>query len=86
MPLIRVGEPFDHPDWIFEVKHDGFLLSRRRHVYRQFPMLQTELAHAVRAMSCVLDGEIVALAPDGRSKFYDSCSGANGRTTSPSMR
>jgi len=34
-------------------------------------MLETEVAHAVRAMSCVLDGEIVALPPDGRSKFYD---------------
>jgi len=20
----RIAEPFDHPDWIFEVKHDGF--------------------------------------------------------------
>jgi len=34
-------------------------------------MLQTEIAHAVRAMDCVLDGEIVVLARDGRSKFYD---------------
>jgi hypothetical protein len=24
MPLIRVLEPFDHPDWLFELKHDGF--------------------------------------------------------------
>jgi ATP-dependent DNA ligase len=35
------------------------------------PMLQIELTHVVRAMSCVLDGEIVALAADGRSKFSD---------------
>jgi len=34
-------------------------------------MLQTEIAHAIRAMDCILDGEIVVLAPDGRSKFYD---------------
>ena len=83
MPLIRVAEPFDHPDWIFELKHDGFralacidryectLLSRRRHVYKQFPLLETELAHAVRADSCIVDGEMVCLAGDGRSKFYD---------------
>src|SRR5437899_1159094 len=83
MPLIRVAEPFDHSDWIFELKHDGFralahvdghrctLVSRRRHVYQQFPQLQEELAHSVRAMSCVLDGEIACLAPDGQSKFYD---------------
>jgi ATP-dependent DNA ligase len=24
MPLIRVGAAFDHSDWIFELKHDGF--------------------------------------------------------------
>jgi hypothetical protein len=24
MPLLRLPEPFDHPDWLFEVKHDGF--------------------------------------------------------------
>jgi bifunctional non-homologous end joining protein LigD len=24
MPLRRVREPFDHRDWIFELKYDGF--------------------------------------------------------------
>jgi ATP-dependent DNA ligase len=24
MTLARVAAPFDHPDWIFELKHDGF--------------------------------------------------------------
>jgi bifunctional non-homologous end joining protein LigD len=81
MPLVAIPTPFDHPDWVFELKHDGFralahieghrctLVSRRRHVYRQFPMLAEELADAVRAGSCVLDGEIVCLAPDGPSVF-----------------
>ena len=32
-------------------------------------MLSEEIAHAVRTKSCVLDGEIVCLAPDGRSLF-----------------
>ena len=32
--------------------------------------LVERLAHAVRAPSCVLDGEIVCLAPDGRSLFH----------------
>ena len=65
MPLIRVADAFDHPDWLFELKHDGFralaqidghrcaLVSRRRHVYRQFPQLQEEIAHAIRAESAV---------------------------------
>ena len=24
MPLVRFPEPLDHPDGVFEVKHDGF--------------------------------------------------------------
>jgi ATP-dependent DNA ligase len=24
MPLVRIPEPFDHSDWLFELKHDGF--------------------------------------------------------------
>src|SRR5205085_5172152 len=51
--------------------HQCELVSRRRHLYKQCPMLQTEIAHAVGTISCVLDVEIVCLAPDGRSKFYD---------------
>jgi ATP-dependent DNA ligase len=80
MPLIRVADPFDHPDWFFELKHDGFralaqvdshqrTLMSRRHIYKQFPQLQVEIAHSVRAHSAVLDGEIVCLGPDGRSLF-----------------
>jgi hypothetical protein len=82
MPLVPIPGAFDHPDWLFELKHDGFralahvdghqctLRCRRGHVYKQFPMLSEEIAHAVRVESCVLDGEIVCLAPDGRSLFH----------------
>jgi len=82
MPLVRIPEPFDHPDWLFELKHDGFralahvdghlcrLVSRRGHVFSKFGILETEISHGVRAMSCVLDGEIVCLDRDGRSNFY----------------
>jgi ATP-dependent DNA ligase len=24
MPLARLHAPFDHPDWIFELKYDGW--------------------------------------------------------------
>jgi bifunctional non-homologous end joining protein LigD len=80
-PLLRVAEPFDHPDWLFELKHDGFralarvdhdtctLVSRRGHVFQQWPQLAEELAHSVRARKAVLDGEIVCLRPDGNSDF-----------------
>src|ERR1043166_199155 len=81
MPLVRTPAPFDDPDWIFELKLDGFralahidghhcrLVSRGGHVFKQWPYLETELAHAVRCTSAVLDGEIGGLDQDGRPNF-----------------
>jgi bifunctional non-homologous end joining protein LigD len=81
MPLLRAPAPFDHPDWLFELKHDGFralavieghrcrLVSRNGHAYGQWPQLAEKLAHAVRAHRAVLDGEVVCLKHDGRSDF-----------------
>src|SRR6476620_2628007 len=83
MPLVRIPEPFDHPDWLFELKHDGFrafaiieghtcrLVSRRGHTFTRFGLLAEEIAHSIRVMHAVLDGEIVCLGPDGHSRFYD---------------
>jgi bifunctional non-homologous end joining protein LigD len=81
MPLVRIPEAFDHPDWLFE-KHDGFravahvdghrcrLVSRNGHEFSKWDVLKVEIAHSIRAMSAVLDGEIVCLDRDGRSNFY----------------
>ena len=83
MRLLRIPEPFDHPDFLYEVKFDGFralahvnghhcqLVSRNGHVYKSWPYLAEEIAHSVRAHSAILDGEIACLAPDGSSRFYD---------------
>ena len=77
MPLVRASEAFDQPDWLFELKHDGFralaviehfrcrLVSRQAHEFKQWPQLQEDVAHAIRARRAVLDGEIVCLRPDG---------------------
>jgi ATP-dependent DNA ligase len=66
MRLLRVPEPFDHPDFVFEPKIHGFralahieghrcsLVSRNGHVFRSWPQLAEEMAHAVRAESTVL--------------------------------
>jgi bifunctional non-homologous end joining protein LigD len=82
MPLVRIPEPFNHPDWLFEVKHDGFralahveghscrLVSRNGHEFNKWDVLKVEIGHSVRAMSAVLDGEIVCLDRDGCSNFY----------------
>lgn len=81
MPLLRVAEAFDHPAWVFELKHDGFralavvdryasrLISRGGHDLKHWPSLTEEIAHAVRADRVVLDGEITCVQPDGRSDF-----------------
>jgi bifunctional non-homologous end joining protein LigD len=80
-PLLRVTEPFDHDDWVFELKHDGFralahvdhftcrLVSRNCHVFKQWPNLCEEVAHSLRVRRAVVDGEVVCLRPDGNSDF-----------------
>ena len=81
MRLLRIRDPFDHPDFIFEPKLDGFralaivrghrceLVSRNGHTFRGWPQLAEEVAHAVRAHSAVLDGEMCCLEPDGGTHF-----------------
>jgi bifunctional non-homologous end joining protein LigD len=81
MRLLRIPEPFNHRDFIFEPKLDGFraiaharghrceLVSRNGHTFKQWPQLAEEIAHAVRAHSAVLDGEICCLEADGRTHF-----------------
>ena len=51
MPLSRKAEPFNHPDWLFEIKWDGFrsllhsdsdgvrLVSRNGNAFKSFPGL-----------------------------------------------
>ena len=51
--------------------HHCQLVSRNGHVFKSWPYLAEEIAHAVRAHSAVLDGEIVCLDADGCSRFYD---------------
>jgi bifunctional non-homologous end joining protein LigD len=81
MRLLRVPHPFDHPNYIFEPKIDGFralafvhgrhcrLTSRNARVFKCWPQLAKDIARAVRASSIVLDGEVCCLEPDGRSNF-----------------
>ena len=89
MPLARLDAPFDHPDWIFELKYDGFrdlayvedrtawLVSRKGNVYKSFPDLAAAIAGALPVRNAILDGEIVPLAQDGVPQFYDLLRRAN---------
>jgi len=68
MPLARFDAPFEHPDWIFEPKLDGFravayveggacrLVSRNRNAFKTFEPL---------AQAPVLLGPPVAARPVG---------------------
>jgi bifunctional non-homologous end joining protein LigD len=61
MPLARLHAPFDHPDWIYELKLDGFralayvkartakLVSRNGSVLRSFPALTDTSPRALSA-------------------------------------
>ncbi len=83
MELIRVSVPFDDPEFIYEVKFDGFralayvqggqceLVSRKGHVYRRFVELRREVAADLTVTDCLLDGELVCLDDQGRSRFHD---------------
>ena len=76
------GEPFSHPDWLFEIKWDGFrsiakiehgrckLISRNQNEFKSFTSLNEALTE-IKAESAVLDGEIVCLDDDGKTQFTD---------------
>jgi bifunctional non-homologous end joining protein LigD len=74
-------DPFDDPNWVFEIKWDGYrvisylenggvrLLSRNQNdLAPRYPELR-ELSKWVKAKSAVLDGEVVVLDEQGRPSF-----------------
>jgi bifunctional non-homologous end joining protein LigD len=82
MPLLRRPLPFDHPEWIFELKYDGFrslvviqngraeLISRNGNSFQSFEALRKQLKSPY-AGKTVLDGEIVCLDKRGKPQFRD---------------
>jgi bifunctional non-homologous end joining protein LigD len=75
-----VPRPFDHPNWIFEIKWDGYraiaeiekgsvrLYSRKlKSLEGYFPQLIETLTKL--KVEAVLDGEVVVLDEEGRSHF-----------------
>jgi bifunctional non-homologous end joining protein LigD len=75
-------EPFDHPDWIFETKLDGFRAitvidsadkarlwsCNQLPLEPKFPMV-LDSVNQLKLRSTILDGEIVALDKDGIRRF-----------------
>jgi bifunctional non-homologous end joining protein LigD len=81
MLATSVDEPFDGPDWLFEIKWDGYravtfidngkarLVSRNQNdLTPRYPELK-DLPQFVKAKNAILDGEVVALDEQGRASF-----------------
>lgn len=79
----RRPSPFNHPDWLFELKFDGFrsvvyvehgrcrLVSRNGNEFKSFGSLNAAIADELGGHTVVLDGEIVCLDDAGKPQFYD---------------
>ena len=77
----RLDRPFDDPAWLFEPKYDGFrgllyvtrrdchFRSKRGNVLRRFQDLCHWVRQELPVKEAILDGEIVALDPEGRQDF-----------------
>jgi bifunctional non-homologous end joining protein LigD len=82
-PLTSLKEPIGHPNWVYELKHDGFrgilyvdreqawLISRNGNKFRRFDPLLKQVLRSLKKQRAILDGEIVVLDEKGRSNFYD---------------
>lgn len=83
MPLLKRRLPFDDPDFIFELKWDGFrslafvesghtrLLSRNGHRFASFAALEQSISSGLLDTTAVIDGEICSLDKKGRPQFKD---------------
>ena len=81
MPLQRRSLPFDDPEWIYELKMDGFralaivehgraqLLSRNGHPFTSFSALAESISDSLPNVRAVIDGEICTLDRRGRPQF-----------------
>src|SRR5208283_1732539 len=79
MRLQCVAKPFDNPDYIFELKHDGFraicyvedgesgLVSRNLKQFSFVPLSNAPAQLPVK--NAILDGEVVCLDSNGVSRF-----------------
>jgi bifunctional non-homologous end joining protein LigD len=76
-------EAFDNPDWLFELKYDGYRalleihvagarrLSRNRNRFPHLDLLAAALAKRLRATDAILDGEVICPDDTGRPIFLE---------------
>ncbi len=81
MLATSTDQPFDGPDWLFEIKWDGyravafiengkvrFISRNQTDLTPRYPELK-DLPQFVKAKTAILDGEVVALDDQGRASF-----------------
>jgi bifunctional non-homologous end joining protein LigD len=80
---VRKSEPFDDPEWLFDLKYDGFralcyleqgrcrLISRNGNPMHRFAGLGDQIAASLDVSDAILDGEVIAADETGRPQFYD---------------
>jgi bifunctional non-homologous end joining protein LigD len=83
LTLKRRAQAFDNPDWLFDLKYDGFralleigrgearLVSRNRNRFKHLDPLAAALAKRLRVSDAILDGEVCCVDETGRPIFID---------------
>ena len=82
MRLTKIAKAFDDPEYIFELKHDGFraiayvengeckLVSRNLKHFKSFDHLKKSL-DKLPVQNAIIDGEVVCLDANGISQFNE---------------
>jgi bifunctional non-homologous end joining protein LigD len=80
---IKASKPPSSPDWVHEIKHDGYriivrrdgptvrLYSRNAYDWTARLLAIASAAQRIKAKSFTIDGEAVILGPDGLSRFEE---------------
>ena len=75
MPLVERSEAFNHPEWIYEIKYDGFralayiddgqcqLVSRKGNIYKSFSELCEWIGQNLPVLIDTQNGDVVRVFP-----------------------
>jgi len=91
MAMTLADQPFNHPDWLYEVKWDGYRaiafcrgkdVDLRSRKSNNFNKRFSEIRNAFQKLNlnAVIDGEVVCLTPDGKANFNELISGTQNGT------
>ena len=91
MAMTLADQPFNHENWLFEVKWDGYraiaycsgknvdLKSRKSNTFnKRFSQIRNALQKL--NLNAVIDGEVVCLNPEGKANFSDLITGKQNGT------